>query len=208
MRSQDDLSGHLPPKPGIETGLPRPPRAPVDPGSGSGTGEKNERFRPSPPPNQGPVLEWYKGSRRRSIMAGLGGIVVVAAGLTLKDGGSLEWTSIWWMWLFPLAAGPLIALSTRVAGCSAGAEWFAVGKNWVRTYELTSVKLKTPANYRELRLEDSDGRTLSIKLLTAQENRDLWDLVYNGILHSVVNGEAETNALAHRAFKLPEPRMK
>lgn len=205
MRSHEHLSPEqLPPKPGIETGLPRPPRAPVDPGSGDGTGERNERYKPSPPPGQGPVLEWYKGSRYRSIAAGIGGVLVVAFGLTLKDGGSLEWASTWWMWLFPLAAGPLITLSVRAAGCAAGAEWFAVGKNWVRTYELASVKLKTPANYRQLQLEDTDGRKLSIKLLTAQERHDLWDLVYNGILHSVVERGAETNALARRAFKLPE----
>lgn len=208
MRSNDNLSsaGKLPPKPGIETGLPRPPRAPVDSGSGSGTGEQNERHKPSPPPGQGPVLEWYKGSRRRSVGAALGGMAVVVVGIAIKQGGSWDWLSIWWVWPSIVLVGLLVGLSVRASSCAAGADWFAVGKNWVHTYELASVKIRTPANYRELRLEERSGKKLSVKLLTAQENQDLWDLVYNGILHSVVEGNAETNALARRALKLPEER--
>lgn len=203
MRSQDGLTPEqLPPKPGIKTGIPRPPRAPVDPGSGTGGGEQNERFKPNPPPGQGPVLEWYKGSRRRAILSGIGGVVAVAVLATLKSG--VDWMSTWWMWLFALAAGPLVASSVRTESCAAGAEWFAVGKSWVRTYELTVVKLKSPTNYRVIQLEDSGGRKVRTKLMTVQENQELWDLVYNGILHSVVNNKAETNALARRAFKLPE----
>jgi hypothetical protein len=38
-----------------------------------------------------------------------------------------------------------------------------------------------------------------------QQNQRLWDLLYNGILHSVVAGGAETNRIARRALKLPAP---
>jgi hypothetical protein len=205
MLSDDDLGAvKLPPKPGVETGLPRPPRAPVDPGSGEGGGEKKEQYKPSPPAGQGPVLEWYKGSRRGSIAAAFGGMALIIVGVTFKQGGSLEWLSLWWIWPCIAVLGLLIGLSVRASSCSAGAEWFARNKTWVRTYELTSIKVKTPANYRQLHLEDKDGRKMNIKLLTAQENQELWDLVYNGIRHSVIDGRAETNGLARRALRLPK----
>lgn len=199
------ISGNLPPKPAVETGQPRPPRAPVDPGSGEGSHEKNQKFTPSPPAGQGPVLEWYKASKWGSIFAGVGGFIIVGVGVSLKTGSS-DWASKWWMWLFPLLAGLLIGLTIRADKCSAGAEWFSIGKKWVSTYELTSVQVRAPANYRKVNLEDNAGRTVGVQLTTIQEDRDLWDLVYNGILHSTVHGNAEVNALARKAFNLPMPR--
>jgi hypothetical protein len=33
----------------------------------------------------------------------------------------------------------------------------------------------------------------------------MWDLVYNGILHSVIAGGAETNGQLHRYMRVPYP---
>lgn len=205
MNSQEQPSrgAQLPPKPDPETGRPRPPRAPVDNGSGGGSGssEQDNRHKPTPPPGQGPTLEWFKASRRRSIAAGIGGSIVVLVGITLFGGiGSL---SIWWMWLIILIAGLLIGSSIRVSSCAAGAEWFAVGSNWVDLYNLSSIKVKAPTHYREIILKDRSDRQADFELMEIQENQDLWDLVYNGILHSVVEGGAETNKLGHSVLKLP-----
>lgn len=195
----------LPPKPDPETGHPRPPRAPVDPGSGNGPSETQQKSKPEPPPHQSPTLEWYKASRRRSILSGVGGFVVIGLGAGLLQ-GSEDWSSAWWLWLFPLAGAILIGLTIRVDSCCAGSDWFSNGKAWVSTYELTSIKVTTPANYRELKLVDGAGRSIEIQLMTAQENQALWDLVYNGILHSVTKGDPEINALARKALKIQPPR--
>lgn len=195
----------LPPKPDPETGQPRPPQAPVDPGSGNGPSDVKQRSKPQPPPGKAPTLEWYTASRRRSIFTGIGGFVVVAVGAGLLQ-GSEDWSSAWWLWLFPLAAGILIGTTVRVNNCYAGADWFSNGKAWVSTYELTSIEVKTPANYRELKLADSSGRSVEVQLMVAQENQRLWDLVYNGILHSVTSGNADINALARKSFRIPSPR--
>lgn len=174
----------------------------MDSDSGGSLKEQNDRFKPSPPAGQGPVLEWHKPSRLNSIMSGFGGFVLIGIGLSLKD-GSVYWTHIWWMWLFPLVAGLLIAVTIRANKCSAGAEWFSTGKNWVNVYTLVSIKLRTPANYRKLDLEDSSGRKITIQLSTAQHNRALWDLVYNGMRHSIVNYDVEVNRLARTVFDFP-----
>lgn len=204
MRSDEYLSpDRLPPKPEPQTGLPRPPRAPVEPGGGSSTGTQQQSSKPSPPAGQGPALEWHKASSRRSVAAGIGAMILVAVGVTIKQDGSLDWMSIWWVWLIVLVVGVLVGITIRADSCTAGADWLSIGKKWVSIYELTSVKVKVPANYRLLQLTDTGGRRVSISLNTVQENQDLWDFVYNGILHSVVNGNAETNALARRSLKLP-----
>ena len=108
--------------------------------------------------------------------------------------------------MLPLIAGILITLTIGVGHCCAGADWFARGKPWVNTYDLTSIRVTIPQNERHLELEDSTGRKLKLQLATAQESQDLWDLVYNGILHSATNGDAEVNALAGASLRLLPPR--
>jgi hypothetical protein len=46
---------------------------------------------------------------------------------------------------------------------------------------------------------------LSVSLSLLEEDRMLWDLVYNGILHSVIAGQAETNGRLHLHLRLPYP---
>jgi len=78
---------------------------------------------------------------------------------------------------------------------SAGADWYKYGRRYVKTYELTSVKVKgTPGSWA-LDLRDAEGRKVWTQLWRIQQNPRLWDLVYNGIRHSVCNG-AETNRRA------------
>ena len=92
-------------------------------------------------------------------------------------------------------------LSARNSTCAAGAEWFFHGGRWVRQYELTSVKVKMRFSLRYLRMTDRGGRTVTTFLGDLQTNQELWDLVYNGIRHSVAAG-AETNWVARRALEL------
>jgi hypothetical protein len=77
---------------------------------------------------------------------------------------------------------------------------------WVRTYELASIEVRTEKvqrkTYTMLYLVDADDRNLQFGIKRFFGGRPFWDLLYNGILHSVANG-AETNQLARDTFKLP-----
>jgi hypothetical protein len=74
----------------------------------------------------------------------------------------------------------------------------------VRTYELVEVKLlKRGRTGNYLRLVDSGGRVLETGYGFVRQNRLVWDLVYNGILHSVISGQATTNMRLHVELGLP-----
>ncbi|HEY0805237.1 MAG TPA: hypothetical protein VGD84_09240 [Pseudonocardiaceae bacterium] len=198
----------LPPMPDPETGLPRPPHAPgrasarparLDPDRAG-----DPALAPAPPPGQGPVLAWYRASRRCAVMTGFWGFVLTAFLLTLRDAFQFHWVHYWWAWLSLLAIGFLVGLSQlKGTHCAAGAEWVQGRKSWVRTYELVKVKSGRSASGVDVAMRDSAGRELSLSLATLQQDRLLWDLVYNGILHSVIAGDAETNGRIHLHLNLP-----
>jgi hypothetical protein len=110
----------------------------------------------------------------------------------------------WELWLGLAIVGFLIGL-TQLKGtrCAAGVEWVRGRKSWVRTYDLVKVKSGPSAGGPNIIMGDSGGRSLSISLATLQQDRLLWDLVYNGILHSVIAGGAETNGAVHLHLRLP-----
>jgi len=54
-------------------------------------------------------------------------------------------------------------------------------------------------------MRDSGGRKLRYRFIDLSSDRMLWDLTYNGILHSVIAGGAETNWMLRRTLALPYP---
>nr|WP_242687650.1 hypothetical protein [Actinopolyspora sp. BKK2] len=112
----------------------------------------------------------------------------------------------WWLWLFVvLSPVPFLFVGGAIR-ISAGADWLRYGKNgFVSTYELTAVKITTGGASRHLVLEDKHGNSMDVQLTNLQMNRELWDLVYNGILHSVRGNGAETNKLARTFLDLDNP---
>lgn len=129
------------------------------------------------------------------------GFLAVAFTLTL----GLSWVVIWGMW--PIVAMGLIGVyaSTRISQCRVGADWVSNRKTWVSTYELTKVTCHSGVGDPELHLVDSHDRRTTIGILTLQNDRDIWDLTYNGILHSVIAGGAQTNGELHLMLDLPYP---
>lgn len=202
-------TGKLPPKPDPVTGLPRPPRAPLDGSWGHGHRRPTNRGStpPEPPPGQGPTLEWTT-SPWKSVPRGLAIMVAIAVGfLTLRNGG-IGWVTHWVNWLIILilsALGVLFA-AWAAGGVAAGVEWVRYGKTWIKTYELTEVKLGEPRSPTTLVLKDADGREFSLGLMMFQKNPDLWDLVYNGVLHSVHHGGATVNERAREELML-DPQL-
>jgi hypothetical protein len=199
----------LPPVPDAETGLPRPPHAP---GGRSARSARRDWTRisdsdraPSPPAGQGPVLAWYQVARAYAVSVGCIGSVLTAGLLTIRD--SLAWTHYWWVWLVLIVIGLLVGYTQwRGDGrCSAGARWVMGRKNWVRTYDLVKVTASLSAGGSVIDMRDADGRRLSVSLSLLEQDRMLWDLVYNGILHSVIAGQAETNGRLHLHLRLPYP---
>lgn len=213
MRSSPYLSAaELPPKPDPVTGEPRPPRAPKfskpdTPPKGRDRNRTSDPAKaPDPPEGQGPVLEWYKPSSLRKWGVGGAGFVALSLGITVMQGFDPLWMTAWWMWLIVLVFAALIGGSVRGTECSAGAEWLQrKGGGWVRLYELKKITAHHRSNSIHLDFEDHQGGVVQISMSDLHEDRELWDLVYNGILHSVVTGDAETNGRLHSALDVPRP---
>lgn len=149
------------------------------------------------------MLEWFQPTSRSAVQAGILIALLVIGFLTLKDWG-FGWIRVWWLWLI-VAIPPLpLFFALRAEKMAAGADWYARGKSWVDTYHLTSIRLVKAWGSPDLELEDADGRRVSISIADIQRNRELWDLVYNGIRHSVYKGRAAPNQMARDALQLQD----
>lgn len=200
----------LPPQPDRHTGEPRPPSAPLEPGNTDGTMHRRAPAKPiEPPEGEGPMLEWFRADRSSRVIAGL---VVSVLGLlvyVVKDWingySGLSWVDTWWLWLL-LLPWPFIYLFLGKNPLGAGADWFGDRKIFVKTYELVKVKVGvTGGAAHELQIADAHGGSARCRIGELQQNPRLWDLVYNGLLHSVhVNG-AETNKRARTYLLLDYP---
>jgi hypothetical protein len=119
---------------------------------------------------------------------------------------TIQWTEIWYVWAIVGIGAALVYGAQRRTKVSGGTNWLKLRRAWVRTYDLTKVTAHSTPVGIELRFTDQGGRELSVISDEIQRDRYLWDLVYNGIVHSVIAGGAETNNLLHRAFQVPRPR--
>lgn len=123
-----------------------------------------------------------------------------AIGLMLVIGimisGGFSWVTNWVPWLILLFAPMMIFLASRSQWMAAGADWFASGTGWVKLYQLTTVELAGSGVSPRLYLTDTEGRAAHAELRQLQINPRLWDLVYNGILHSVHTREVKLNTWA------------
>lgn len=205
------LPTQLPPRPDPRTGEPRPPRAPgfikwdKPPKDQDSERDRSERRKPTPPQGQGPVLEWYRHSQRYAIGMGVAGTVVIGIGIGFRQGLDYSWLSIPWMWLFLAVAGLGMYGIFRKVDPAVGADWLKVGRTWVPLYELADIKVRHRGMSMHLDLKDGAHRKVQVRVDELQEDRDMWDLVYNGLLHSVLVNCASTNTAVHSRLKVPEP---
>lgn len=150
------------------------------------------------------MLEWYQEHRWDSVVTGLFGSLFIAGFLTLKDWG-IDWASSWSLWLFVLAPLVIFYLRGQGDGFAAGADWFATSKKrYVKLYELTEVTVTNPPGLQAwgLELRDQHGGFAGVSLREIQQHQALWDLVYNGIAHSVLRGSAQANDRAQEMLQL------
>lgn len=192
----------LPPVPDRETGEPRPPAAP---GGSRGTNALSSGpvpdAHPRVPDHLGPMLEWSLPNRRFRLQMSFAAVALGVVYSTVVDG--FAWLSNWQLWAFLVAFG--VFAYWRFGGQewrAAGAVWFQAGKSWANTYELVEVKV-SGGNRPTLELRDSSGRQAVTALEDIRASPRVWDLVYNGILHSAASGDCYVSASARKALKLP-----
>jgi hypothetical protein len=167
---------------------------------------------PQPPPGQGPVLAYHRPpalSSRLKFRLLAGGIVVVLippVSFVLIPGASL--LRLGWMMLVALVIlgnGLYIIRSSGRRFTAAGAEWYSTGSRWVRIYELVEVTMSEDSRRgTQLLLADAHENEVRVSYQYVRQNRLIWDLVYNGILHSVVAGNADTDTFTRAKLDLPD----
>lgn len=213
----------LPPKPDAATGEPFPPHAP---------GFKNEKgvlpehdpvrstrlsHKPNPPGGMGPVLAWHRESR----LGNLNGFLVafaIAVGVctlaSLAGGYGLVGLTFWPVWILVVVFAYLMSSPLDYQTTSTGADWIKwdYNRRWyqrrarhnhLKTYELTRIEGYFAGGMLHLRFEDLEGRGADRQVGDLQRDRRIWDLFYNGLLHSVANG-AQINQVATELLKLHE----
>lgn len=197
------MSDQLPPRPDRETGEPRPPRAPVmSMGGWDAHRELDERRKPSPPQRGGPVLEWYRGTWRGGFV-GAGGCAVVVGVFATVRGGGFDWVTDPWIWLIIGCVCLLAIWIGKGQRLAAGSDWLLVKSDWVDTYDLVEIEIVVDGWGYSLAVEDRAGRRVTISVSELQIDQRLWDLVYNGILHSAHSNDPKTNERARSWLHLP-----
>jgi hypothetical protein len=188
------------PKPDRMSGEPRPPQAPVE--SSWMPYDKAKDLGPeNPPPDNGPALEWFADAKSTMWGSAVFALVILLAFLTLRWGG-LGWMQVWWLWLIVLAGASLFLFMRKSLRMTAGADWLLMHGVCLNTYRLRKIRVTTGVGTYHLVLIDTEGETIDTQVHYLQKNRKLWDLVYNGILHSIVYNGADVNRRAVEHLQL------
>lgn len=109
-----------------------------------------------------------------------------------------------WYWTIMAVGAHMMFRATGNHWTAAGATWVQWRGTWVDTYNLTRIRFYADGCSRVLRLKDAHGNTIhSFKISEIQGNPDLWDLVYNGILHSVASGACDIDAKTRHILRIP-----
>jgi len=161
------------------------------------------------------MLEWYRPTHRYALYSGVFGIAWIVFVILFQ--GFITSGDFTWLarpahpgWLvvaaaLPLVLGGLLYWSFNREFVAAGAEWVAHQTGWVRVYDLTEVRIRGGYAKVYLCLTDAAGRKMDPSLTVLQHNRDLWDLVYNGILHSIRERDVVVDSLARTVLQLHGP---
>ncbi|MEV0947129.1 hypothetical protein [Rhodococcus sp. NPDC049939] len=195
----------LPPIPDPQTGEPRPPAAPRRESSANVATPTDHAPRKAPPAPEGlgPTLEWSQFATGHRVQAAVIMPALCAAFVTVKEGG-FGWTGNWSYWLLMALTGTFFYWRTGCEWMAAGAVWVQDGPDWVNTYELVRIRFSVDGLRRVLRIEDAEGRKIhSFGLRDVQSNPQMWNLVYNGILHSVASGNCDISRKARKVLQIP-----
>ena len=182
----------LPPCPDPQTGEPRPPAPPGILGL-TQKSAKTTASAGAPPPEKGPALavqgkDWWFAPAGAAFLSVITGIIFSLQGSDWTD-DPIQWALIGMVFVVTLVREWGLKLV-------AGADWLRVNRKWVDTYALTRIELRGVWFGWMLRLKDTEGRHLRTYMTDLEANRDLWALVYNGMLHSAFHGATVNNTAA------------
>ncbi|WP_235871134.1 hypothetical protein [Rhodococcus spongiicola] len=128
---------------------------------------------------------------------------ILLAFFTVTTGG-FDWVDDWFPWIWTGLTGAFMYWRTGQEWMAVGAVWVQEGPKWVNTYELVRIRFSVDGLRRVLRLQDASGREIhSFSLRNVQSNPLMWDLVYNGILHSVASGNCDISRKARKVLQIP-----
>lgn len=213
LYSRESGTRGLPPRPDRLSGHPRPPQAPTErmwetaPGFRAKKAKevrqaRSQRHTPEPPIGQGPVLESLPSTRGDALAVSVVVGLICVVYLSLRDGG-FGWMASLTLWIVVLLGAVLMyVVVRRDPPLAVGADWLLAG-DWVDLYQLTKIRLTVSGATHRLILQDSTGRRVRPFLLYLQHDQPLWDIVYNGVLHSVYSHPVETNRNARIKLQLP-----
>jgi hypothetical protein len=212
----------LPPKPDPETGQPFPPEAPTYTGPSLRPGQERAPMAGTPPrgakaPDEmGRPLVWRVYGAKEGLRGLLFTLIIAAILIALPSlmrGQGFEAWTYWQMWVIAFVGAWLMADPMERRTVSAGADWIQWNRrpkwyqsrrdrtNYLKFYRLAEIEGYAAGAVLYLRMRDEDGRGIDRIRAELQSDRRIWDLVYNGILHSVANG-AEINRSAIEMLRL------
>lgn len=137
----------------------------------------------------------------------LGLLAAATAGISALHGIGVAALGAWQTWAILLATTWLSVRPMDVEVASVGVDWLQFGRprRWYRRrearrgvllYQLITVRVHLAGEEPRLTVSDSHGNSVECDLMDAQSDRRGWDLVYNGIVHSVAAGAVITPTTA------------
>lgn len=153
------------------------------------------------------MLAWHKENARGKVAGFLWSAAIIVGGgsiLAAVEGDPpLAWIQYWQLWVVVVVGSTLMSRPLTYISMSAGADWFqcqivrfgvTVRKKHLDLYQLQKIKGTTGPAALYLELADASD-FIDLARVYWQSDRRIWDLVYNGILHSVAAGaEVDRNA--------------
>ncbi|MDL5159824.1 hypothetical protein [Actinomycetospora termitidis] len=96
--------------------------------------------------------------------------------------------TLWWLWVLYAVAAVIGFRTESRQYLAAGADWLQGRGSWVDVYQLTEIVVAAGTAQHWITFVDAEGRRSTQSTNDLQANPALWDLVYNGIRHSVADG--------------------
>lgn len=227
MVTEDARTTGLPPRPDPETGEPFPPHGRGWKGY-SGSDREPEHnpgretrlsHKPEPPAGRGRLLAWHKQSKRGKVSMFVGTVATLAVAfaiLSLIQGEGLGMLTAWPVLLIMLVGAWLITGPFTYVVVSVGADWcqyenyrYGVkrGSHVIDLYDLVKIEVATGGVAQLFLTLYGPERGIHLALHEWQTDRRMWDLVYNGIIHSVAKG-AKTDKMARAVLELDRPAQR
>lgn len=212
----------LPPKPNPQTGEPFPPEAPYYAGPDLPEGQERKPMtgapprQANPPEGLGPALAWRRYGAKEGVRGYLWALAILIVGITIVvflQYHEFDWFLSWQIWLIITIGAYLMADPLARQTISAGADWVQWKRRpkwyqrrrdrgtFLRIYRLTKIEGYGAGAVLYVRIVDEDGRGIDRTRTELHPDRRIWDLMYNGIQHSIANG-CEINSLAIQMLHL------